>query len=109
MNPDRSEVLHLGLARLTLTKRDRQVLNLMMMVFLPFLAAGVISAFRAGELHLVLSQGGMVLVLISYLIGCEGLRIFAAEPGSTSEKVLALLTFGGVFICATGWAYRFFY
>ena len=109
MNAERSESLHLGFAQLKLTKRDRQVLNLMVMIFLPVLAAGVISAFRAGELHLVLSHGGMVLVLVSYLIGREGLGIFASAPGSTSEKVLALLTFGGVFITATGWAYRLLY
>lgn len=109
MSPERSEVLHLGFARLTLTKRDLQVFNLMVMVFLPMLAAAAINAFRAGELHLVLSHCGLVIVLISYLVGREGLRIFAAEPGSTSEKVLALLTFGGMFTMATGWAYRLLY
>lgn len=109
MNPEKSESLHLGFAKITLTKRDRQVFNVMAMVFLPMLAAAAINAFRADELHLVLSHCGLVLVLISYLVGREGLRIFAAEPGSNSEKILVLLTFGGVFTTATGWAYRMLY
>jgi O-antigen/teichoic acid export membrane protein len=91
---------------LVLTERDRKVFNLMAMVFLPLLAASAIHAFRKDELHLVLGNAGMVIVFISYLLGREGLRVFAAEQDSLSEKVLDLMILGGFFIAATGWAYR---
>ncbi len=105
MNREENE-LKLASFRLVLTERDRKIFNAMAAVFLPLLAAAAIHAFQKGEVHLVLSNTGIVIVFISYLIGNHGFRIFAAESGSVSEKVLALMTFGGLFIAATGWAYR---
>ena len=105
----KAQELNLGFAKLSLTERDRRVFNLLAMIFLPLFAAMSIEAIRLGDIHRSLSNSGLVLVLVSYLLGKEGLRIFAMEAGGASEKVLTLVTFVGMGICATGWAYRFLY
>lgn len=105
----KAQELNLGFAKLSLTERDRRIFNLLAMLFLPVFAAMCIEAIRLGDIHKMLSNGGLVLVFASYLLGKEGLRIFAMEAGSASERALTLLTFIGLGICATGWAYRLLY
>jgi len=109
MSNARIEQLNLGFVKLTLTERDRKICNLMAMIALPLFAAVTIESIRLGDIYKALTNGGLVLVSASYLMGKEGLRIFAMEPGSVSEKVFTVATFVGMGICATGWAYRLLY
>jgi uncharacterized membrane protein len=109
MAEEKSPTLHVGFAKLTLTERDRKVFNLLGLCIWPFFAAGLIEAVRTGDIHKSLTAAGAILIVSGFLVGKEGLRIFAMQPGSTSEKLVTSLAFAGLLLMATGWAYRLLY
>ena len=101
--------LHLGFARLTFTERDRKVFIGLALVAWVLFAAAMVNGLVTSEVHKVLTNAGLLMIMSTFLLDRFGLRIFAVAPESKAEKVLQGIQLLGLLIAATGWAYRFLY